>query len=81
MPRYFFDVNDDDSFFRDEYGAELPDLEAAELEARRSLGEMARDVLRRPSAPNSLSIGIRDDAGHQLMEVSVTYAVSSYAAV
>ena len=77
MPRYFFDVNENDSLFWDDHGTEQPDLEAAELEARRSLGEMARDVLRRPRAPNSLSIGIRDDAGQQLLQVSLTYAVSS----
>lgn len=42
MPRYFFDVQDGKSF-PDHDGCELPDLDAARIEAVRLLGGMLRD--------------------------------------
>ena len=42
MPRYFFDVQDGKSF-PDYDGCELPDLDAARIEAVRLLGGMLRD--------------------------------------
>ena len=42
MPRYYFDVEDGKSF-PDREGNELPDLDAARIEAVRLLGGMLRD--------------------------------------
>ena len=45
MPRYFFDIDDGESQFRDEDGMEMPHLEAARDEAVRVLPDVAREVL------------------------------------
>src|SRR4051812_43221373 len=45
MPRFFFHVRERDKLFEDEEGQELPDVEAAELEAAQSAAEISREVL------------------------------------
>ena len=44
MPRYFFDIRDNDALAPDEHRLELADLRAAEVEAANSLADMARDM-------------------------------------
>ncbi|WP_420888200.1 DUF6894 family protein [Bradyrhizobium brasilense] len=51
MPRYYFDLNT--GIVPDEEGLDLRDLDAAQDEAARSLGGMARDA--RPSVVAVLS--------------------------
>src|SRR5215208_1189899 len=41
MPRFYFDVRDNDRLTRDEDGTELSGVDAARTEASRTLGEMA----------------------------------------
>lgn len=45
MPRYFFDTRDDDEYIKDDEGVDLPDIEAAKVQAATSLAELALDVL------------------------------------
>ena len=45
MTLYFFDTRDDDKFSQDDLGVSFPNLEAAKLEATRSLAELARNVI------------------------------------
>jgi uncharacterized protein DUF6894 len=45
MPKFFFDLKDEDGIHRDDVGVELPDIDAAKAEARRALLEMSRDNL------------------------------------
>jgi hypothetical protein len=45
MTRYFFDIREDDQLAIDEEGQELPDVEAAQEEAARSLADLARDKI------------------------------------
>jgi hypothetical protein len=45
MPRFYFDLSLDAFTNRDEVGSEVDSLHAAELEARRTMGELARDRL------------------------------------
>ena len=62
MPRYFFDIREGNYLAVDEEGVELPDAQAAEAEAARSLADMARDhLLARTS--HVLVIEVRDDNG------------------
>jgi hypothetical protein len=61
MPRYFFDVTDDGGVHTDDTGLELPDMDAAILEARRALADMTRESLIGRN-PASLRIRIRDGA-------------------
>ena len=77
MPRFFFDVKDDDGDFIDEVGLELPDMKAAIREARRALADMVRDTLREPNG-DGLSIAIRDGAdGPVVLSVTLTTASPS----
>ncbi|MDH2386623.1 MULTISPECIES: hypothetical protein [unclassified Bradyrhizobium] len=43
MLRYFFDIRDGTGLYPDEEGLEFPDQRSAEMEAARTLGELARD--------------------------------------
>jgi len=44
MIRYYFDIRDGEALYVDEEGMELEDQRAAEVEAAKSLGDMARDL-------------------------------------
>jgi hypothetical protein len=44
MTRYYFDIRDGEALYADEEGMELEDQRAAEIEAAKSLGDMARDL-------------------------------------
>ncbi|TWB88159.1 hypothetical protein FBZ93_119149 [Bradyrhizobium macuxiense] len=44
MVRYFFDIRDGTGLYPDEEGLEFADQRSAEMEAARTLGELARDL-------------------------------------
>jgi hypothetical protein len=44
MPWYYFDIRDGDALYPDDEGLDLSDQRAAEVEAARSLAEMAKDL-------------------------------------
>lgn len=72
MPRYFFDVRDDEGTFVDLVGLELADMDAAIREARRALADMLRDALR-DHGKAGVSIAIRDGAdGPVILAVTLT---------
>jgi hypothetical protein len=71
MPRYYFDVTDDNGPHTDDVGLELPDMDAAILEARRALADMKRESLNGHDHTN-LKIRIRDgDDGPVDVQVSM----------
>jgi hypothetical protein len=74
MPRYYFDVRDDDGAFIDEVGIELPDMAAAIQEARRALADMVRDALR--DSKGDVAIAIRDGADGPVV-ISVTLSTAT----
>ena len=45
MPRYYFDLREGDELAVDEEGAELTNLQAVQMEAVRSLVDMARHTI------------------------------------
>lgn len=65
MTRYYFDLVDDDGLFPDEEGLELADFRAAQVEAAKSLADMARDATYESgsSSKRHMAIAVRDDAG------------------
>jgi hypothetical protein len=74
MARYYFDWRDNDDFLEDDEGMDLPDLEAAKVEACRSLIERARDVL--PGADrHSLSIEVRDRLRHLVLTIALVLEI------
>jgi hypothetical protein len=62
MARYFFDVRDNDSFYSDDDGVELPSIDTVKAQASRALAEIAKDVLP-GSEVRILTIEVRDDLG------------------
>jgi hypothetical protein len=73
MKRYYFDIRDGDKLVADEEGMELPDVEAAQEEAARSLADLARDQARgQPSC--HMAIEVRDYNG-PVLEVSFLWRV------
>jgi hypothetical protein len=65
MKRYYFDIREGDQLIPDEEGIELPSPQAAQEEAVRSLGDLARDApgTDRDGAPRRLAIEVRDESG------------------
>jgi hypothetical protein len=73
MPRYYFDIRENDEIVVDELGMDFPDLQAAAIEAAQSLADMARDFL--PGAEcYSLAIEVRDD-DKPLFKAAIAYEV------
>jgi hypothetical protein len=71
VPRYFFDIDDEDRHTYDESGEELPDLEAARSEAIRVLPDIARDVL--PDSDRHVFVcRVRDETGKVVFRVTLS---------
>lgn len=72
MQRYHFDVRDGEDLAEDEEGLELATFEEALQEARLSLSEIAREVLREATTSGSVSIEVR--SGEDVIgSISVNY--------
>jgi uncharacterized protein DUF6894 len=76
MPRYYFDLRDSSGLSADEEGTELRDLSAAQEEAARSLGDMARDAARqiKLETVQQMAIEVRDDLG-PVMHVRFSFEI------
>jgi hypothetical protein len=63
--RYYFDLIDNYGIAIDEEGLDLSSIERVREEAARSLGDIARDEVRRLSdtIPRELTVRVRDDTG------------------
>jgi hypothetical protein len=72
MPLYYFDISDDHGVHHDDIGIEFPSLDAAVLEARRTLADMSREALS-DSPDHTLEIIVRDHGeGPVKLIVSIT---------
>ncbi|MEA3148184.1 MAG: hypothetical protein QOI53_3806 [Verrucomicrobiota bacterium] len=70
MQRFFFDLQfDDEKPSEDEEGTLLPDVEAAQLEAARSLSDFSRAIVDDKERLHKLTIHVRDDNGPVLVAV------------
>ena len=73
MVRYFFDVRDNESFYPDDTGVELPSIDIVKAQASRTMGEIAKDVL--PGAEvRTLAIEVRDDRG-PILRVALRFEI------
>jgi uncharacterized protein DUF6894 len=70
MPRFHFDLREDDVFMRDDEGAELVDDKAAERQAIETAASVARDAFARGSAEKVL-VEVRDHRAATLFKVAV----------
>ncbi|MGY2904670.1 DUF6894 family protein [Bradyrhizobium sp. URHC0002] len=78
MPRYYFDIREENHLAVDEEGMWLPDMQAVQEEAARCLAGVARDEVRRPTGdPNRnhrMAIEVRDDNG-PVLQVKFTFEI------
>ena len=66
MPRYYFDIRDNDELAVDEEGLDLPNLQAVQIEAARSLTDMARHTVWERAETilgHRMAVEVRDDNG------------------
>jgi hypothetical protein len=76
MPRYYFDIRENDELAVDEEGLELPDNRHAEIEAAQSLADMAKSM---PGGIDChhMSIEVRTGAG-ALFRASLVYEATRH---
>jgi len=75
MRRYYFDLREGGELAVDEEGVELPTLQAVQIEAARSLVDMARHAVWTKAETivgHRMSIEVRDDHG-PLLEARFTF--------
>ncbi|MCK1683838.1 hypothetical protein IVA87_31760 [Bradyrhizobium sp. 147] len=80
MPRYYFDLRDENGTALDEEGLELSSPRAVQAEAAKSLGDMARDAILSASLSGSrqtMAVEVRDGNG-PVMQVTFSFAIESY---
>ena len=73
MAMYFFDTDDGSSFFRDDVGVKLPDLETAKQQASLALAEIAVEAIPGTSTRRELSIGVRDERGKPVLRTKIVF--------
>lgn len=72
MPRYFFDIFQDEKITPDEEGREFPDLDGARREALRLLAEMAKElVIDAHDERRKIAVRVRDQDGEVLTAAAV----------
>lgn len=76
MTRYYFDIRDGEALYADEVGIELADQTAAEIEAAKSLGDMAKD-LSPLDERHHMAIEVRTNAGPVFQAAFIFEATAS----
>jgi len=74
MPRYYFDIIENDHRSRDREGVDLPSLDDARREAQEALADMAAEVFRR-SENATLTIEIRTESDGASVEVIASASI------
>jgi hypothetical protein len=72
VPLYYFHLADGDDYIPDELGQDLPDLQAARLNALKAAGQMIAEELASGRERLHLTIFIEDKAGERLMSLPLT---------
>jgi hypothetical protein len=76
MPRYFFDIHDGDQFTPDYVGVELESIQAAKVEAKRTLPDIVKDEM--PDGDRRDFVVVKDEVGHEVLRVTPSLVVESY---
>jgi hypothetical protein len=76
MPRYFFDIHDGDQFTPDYDGIELESIEAAKVEAKRTLPDIVKDEM--PDGDRRDFVVVKDEVGHEVLRVTPSLVVESH---
>jgi hypothetical protein len=62
MPRFYFDLQDNDGLVIDDDDVEL-DVDAVQNEAAFTMADAVRDKLRGPAKAGEIAVQVRDDVG------------------
>jgi hypothetical protein len=77
MSHYYFDIHDGETLTADEEGHFLPNLEAAQVAAARTLADLARDAIRgfaKHAKGHKMIIAVRDVTG-PVLKAQCTFEV------
>ena len=77
MPHFYFHLRTPAGWERDQDGLDFIGLEAAYLDACRTIPDMAADLVRRKHDPLPYGFEIADEAGQLLMEVPFSEVLAS----
>jgi len=72
MPRFFFDVTEDDQTTVDHEGHDLPSAERAHEEAVRSMSEISMDTATTTRA-HSVRVAVSDAAHHIICTANISF--------
>ena len=77
MPRFYFDFSIGSASSHDEAGYEIDSLHAAEIEARRSAGELTRNRLLQVQGATSedIRVEVKDEQRQPVLTVTVSIQV------
>jgi hypothetical protein len=75
MPRFYFDLSLGAFTNRDEVGSEIDSLDAAEIEARRSAGELTQNRLFQLQSATSENIRVEVKDEHRRPVLTVTVSI------
>ena len=73
MPRYFFDIQDDDGLQHDDEGVELAHIEMVRLEAQRVLPRIAYEEARGARDRGSYTVLVTDEDGQPIYSAALSY--------
>lgn len=77
MPRYYFDILENDIVIRDDDGIELPDLEKVRQEAIKSAREVMADEVRFSGKIENRTMQVRDASGAEVLNLPFGNAIES----
>jgi hypothetical protein len=74
MPRFYFDVREEDGVTSDEVGVELESVEAAEREAIRMVTGIGHESLSKDRS-SEIEVQVKDNEGFLLLTVTISVVV------
>ena len=77
MPRFFFHIVNDNFASDDKHGFDLPSVEAAVIQARKTIGGIIADELGQGTNHIPVSVRIRNEAGEIVADLAVNTRVVS----
>ncbi|TIX46555.1 MAG: hypothetical protein E5V36_00845 [Mesorhizobium sp.] len=69
MPRYFFDFADANDVYPDDQGTDLPDVEAAKVEAAKALAAIVKD--KADGSAQDFAMIVRTETGEVLLHARI----------
>jgi hypothetical protein len=77
MPLYYFDTDDGKTLFRDEFGLDLPDDQAARDQGSVAIGELAKEFIPGGDPQKNVTMWVRNADGEAVLQLSLSFAVKA----